>query len=95
MQIPQFPVISNVTGEEAATLPEIRRTLQEQVTATVRWYDCMQRMLARGCEFFIELGPGSVLAGLALRTRKDLTAMSVSDPESAQRCATQMRAVLA
>ena len=36
-----------------------------------------------------------VLAGLALRTRKDLTAMSVSDPESAQRCATQMRAVLA
>src|SRR5438046_1598164 len=95
MQIPQFPVISNVTGEEVYTLPEIRRTLQEQVTATVRWYDCMQRMLERGCEFFIELGPGSVLAGLALRTRKDLTAMSVSDPESAQRCATQMRAVLA
>src|SRR5213082_2794980 len=67
MQIPQFPVISNVTGEEADTLPEIRRTLQEQVTATVRWYDCMQRMLARGCEIFIELGPGNVLAGLLLR----------------------------
>src|SRR6266536_3647517 len=38
MQIPQFPVISNVTGEEVNTLPEIRRTLQEQVTSTVRWY---------------------------------------------------------
>jgi len=25
MQLPQFPVISNVTGEEADTLPEIRR----------------------------------------------------------------------
>jgi [acyl-carrier-protein] S-malonyltransferase len=26
MQVPQFPVISNVTGEEVETLPEIRRT---------------------------------------------------------------------
>ena len=95
MQIPQFAVVSNVTGEEADTLPEIRRTLQEQVTATVRWYDCMQRMLARGCEIFIELGPGNVLAGLLLRTQKDLTVMSVGDVESAHRCATQMRSILA
>src|SRR5881409_4498096 len=89
MQVPQFPVISNVTGEEADTLPEIRRTLQEQVTATVRWYDCMQRMLARGCEVFIELGPGNVLAGLLLRAQKDLTVMSVGDAESAHHCAMQ------
>src|SRR5437667_4023424 len=95
MQIPQFAILSNVTGEEVDTLPEIRRTLQEQVTATVRWYDCMQRMLARGCEFFIELGPGNVLGGLLLRTQKGLNVMSVSDVESAHRCATQMRAVLA
>src|SRR6201982_2498806 len=40
MQIPQFTVISNVTGEDVTTLPEIRRTLQDQITATVRWYDC-------------------------------------------------------
>src|SRR2546425_2855962 len=37
MQLPKFPVISNVTGEEVKTLPEIRRTLQDQVTSTVRW----------------------------------------------------------
>src|SRR5438445_10884485 len=92
---PQFSIISNVTGEEVDTLQEMWRTLQEQVTATVRWYDCMQRMLARGCEFFIELGPGNVLGGLLLRTQKDLNVMSVSDAESAHRCATQMRAVLA
>src|SRR5436309_179125 len=95
MQLPQFPVISNVTGEEADTLPEIRRTLQEQVTATVRWYDCMQRMLARGCEVFIELGPGNVLAGLLLRAPQDLTVMSVGGAAAAHRCAAQVRAVLA
>jgi [acyl-carrier-protein] S-malonyltransferase len=94
MQVPQFPVISNVTGEEVTTLPEIRRTLQDQVTATVRWYDSMQRMLARGCEFFIELGPGTVLGSLLQRTRKDVNVISVNDHESAHHCATQMRAVM-
>ena len=94
MQVPQFPVISNVTGEEVTTLPEIRRTLQDQVTATVRWYDCMERMLERGCEFFIELGPGTVLASLLLRTRKGINVLSVNDQESAHHCATQLRAVM-
>src|SRR5436853_184736 len=92
MQIPQFAILSNVTGEEEDTLPEVRRTLQEQVTATVRWYDCLQRMLARGCEVFIELGPGNVLAGLLVRIQKGLTVMSFVDVESAHYCAMQMRA---
>src|ERR1041385_3807560 len=39
-----FPVISNVTGAEVATPIEIRRTLQDQVTGTVRWVDCMERL---------------------------------------------------
>ena len=57
MQIPQFPMISNVTGREVETLPEIRQTLQDQVTSTVRWVDCMDRLLDLGCDLFIELGP--------------------------------------
>src|SRR5881409_4168558 len=92
MQLPQFPVISNVTGEEADTLPEIRRTLQEQVTATVRWYDCMQRLAALGCDFFVELGPGGVLGGLLRRTRKDADVISVSDAESVRKCAQKIAA---
>src|ERR1700730_3819533 len=58
MQLPRFPVVSNVTGREVKTLPEIRQTLQEQVTSTVRWVDCMERLLALGCDLFVELGPG-------------------------------------
>jgi [acyl-carrier-protein] S-malonyltransferase len=93
MQTPRFPVISNVTGEEVETLPEIRRTLQEQVTATVRWHDCIERMLSRGCELFIELGSGTVLAGLVQRIRKGTPVMSVSDSDSARQCAEEMRAL--
>ena len=82
MQVPQFPVISNVTGREVETLPEIRQTLQDQVTSTVRWVDCMERLVDLGCDLFIELGPGGVLAGLLKRTRKDVEVISVRDIES-------------
>lgn len=92
MQLPRFPVISNVTGEEVNTLPEIRRTLQDQVTATVLWKNCIERMLARGCNFFIELGPGTVLAGLCRRINKEIDVVSVDTSESARVCAEQLHA---
>jgi len=87
MRSPRFAVISNVTGVEVTTPVEIRRTLQDQVTGTVRWLDCVERLVKLGCDFFIELGPGSVLAGLLRRTRKDLDLISVSDAESVRKCA--------
>lgn len=87
MQLPSFPVISNVTGEEGKNPIEIRRTLQDQVTGTVRWLDCMERLAGLGSELFIELGPGGVLAGLLRRTLKDVDVVSVSDVESVRKCA--------
>ena len=98
IQPPRFPVISNVTGMEVATPVEIRRTLQDQVTGTVRWLDCMERLVNLGCDFFVELGPGGVLAGLLRRSRKDMGVISVSDAESVRKCAkalltTALRAV--
>jgi [acyl-carrier-protein] S-malonyltransferase len=91
MQPPAFPIFTNVTGEAVCTLPEIRRTLRDQVTGTVRWADCMQGMAERGCDFFIELGPGGVLAGLLKRTVQDVEATSVGDVESARKGAARLR----
>src|ERR1700731_3033269 len=91
MQVPQFPVISNVTGREVETLPEIRQTLQDQVTSTVRWVDFMERLVDLGCDLFIELGPGGVLAGLLKRTRKDVEVISVSDIESVRAGVARLR----
>lgn len=93
VQRPHFAVVSNVTGEEAETPDEIKRTLQDQVTATVRWVDCMERLLDRGCDLFIELGPGNVLAGLLQRIRKGVDVASVADPASVQMAAEKLRMV--
>jgi [acyl-carrier-protein] S-malonyltransferase len=87
IQSPRFPVISNVTGEEVKTPEEIRQTLRDQVTGTVRWTDCMKRLVDFGCDLFIELGPGNVLAGLLKRTNRSIAVISVGEPESVQNCA--------
>jgi [acyl-carrier-protein] S-malonyltransferase len=92
MHGPKFPVISNITGEEVKTLPEVRRTLQEQVTSTVRWLDCVERLVDLGCEQFVELGPGGVLGGLLKRTRKDVDVISVADAESVRECSERISA---
>ena len=86
MHSPHFSVISNVTGEEVKTAEEIRKTLRDQVTGTVRWTDCMQRLINLGCDFFIELGPGNVLAGLLKRTNREIAVISIGDAESVGKC---------
>src|SRR5207247_6958234 len=87
MQAPRFPVISNVTGEEVITPQEIRQALRDQVTGTVRWTDCMRRLIDLGCDLFIELGPGNVLAGLLKRTNRGIDVRCVGDAESVRKCA--------
>ena len=87
---PRFPVISNVTGMEVTTPAEIRRTLQDQVTGTMRWFDCVKRLIDLGCNYFIELGPGSVLAALLRRARKEVDVISVGAVESVRECAARM-----
>jgi len=93
IQPPQFAVFSNVTGEEVRTPEEIRQTLQDQVTGTVRWVDCMEGMLDRGCDLFIELGPGDVLASLLQRISKGTEVFSVSDVASALKGAERLQVV--
>src|SRR5215467_268253 len=86
MRPPDFAVISNVTGEQVKTPQEIRQTLRDQVTGTVRWTDCMRRLIHLGCDSFIEFGPGTVLAGLLKRINRSIEVISVSGPESVRKC---------
>ena len=59
---------------------EIGRCLIEQVTGTVRWRECVERMAADGVTGYVEVGSGKVLAGLVKRIAKDAQAVSVGAP---------------
>jgi [acyl-carrier-protein] S-malonyltransferase len=79
---PRFPVIANVTGEPVADAAAIRRALVAQVTGPVRWVATLRTMQSLGAGELLELGPGSVLAGLAKRTLAGVPVQSLGTLEA-------------
>jgi [acyl-carrier-protein] S-malonyltransferase len=65
---PGFPVVANASAEPVAIAADAVRLLEEQLTAPVRWVECMRAAAGLGTEIrFVELGTGSVLCGLLKR----------------------------
>ena len=77
---PAWPVISNVTAEPVTSGAEARRLLVEQLTSPVRWSASVAAMVESGIDRFVELGPGSVLAGLNRRNAKGIPTASLGEP---------------
>lgn len=81
--MPAMAVISNVTGKPVSSPDEIRDTLTAQVTGSVRWTQSIRHLIDyEKIDFFIELGPGGVLAGLLGRIEKGFPIVSIHDPQS-------------
>ena len=70
IQAPVCPVYQNVDAKPHTDPAEIRQNLITQLTASVRWTQSVQNMLADGAEEFVECGPGNVLTGLIAKIRK-------------------------
>lgn len=79
---PTVPVICNFEARAVSEPDDIRRTLEAQVTGSVRWAESMAAFIAQGETTFLELGPGGVLAGLMKRIDRAATVISVEDVAS-------------
>lgn len=89
---PIFPVICNVDARPVREPEEIRQSLQDQVTGTVRWTESIEHMVdEEQCELFLEFGPGGVLAGLLNRIRKGVPCLSITDAASVAMAAATLR----
>ena len=77
---PIVPLIANVTAQHVSDGKTIKDLLVDQVTAMVRWRECVLAMKTLGCDTLIELGAGKVLTGLTPRIDKELSAMAVGTP---------------
>ena len=69
MKDPRFPVVANATAQPVKDAAGAREQLTAQLVSPVRWIECAQRLAELGGETvaFVEMGPGSVLSGLAKR----------------------------
>jgi len=61
---PSCPVYQNVTASAVIDPSEIKNNLIAQLTASVRWTQTMQNMIAAGCTSATEVGPGRALQGM-------------------------------
>lgn len=79
---PAFPVVSNVTAQPVEDPGRIRRLLVRQLTAPVRWVECIDTLRATGVASFVELGPGKVLTGLNRRNARGIPTRALGTPDS-------------
>ena len=77
---PMVPLVANVAAAKVTDPAEIVRLLVEQVTATVRWRECVGAMTELGVNSFLELGSGKVLTGIAKRLSPDSAAAAAGTP---------------
>lgn len=77
---PIVPLVANVSAAKATDPSEIRELLVKQVTAMVRWRECVNAMVELGCDSFVELGAGKVLSGLVRRIAPDARTASAATP---------------
>ncbi|MBI2378533.1 MAG: ACP S-malonyltransferase [Deltaproteobacteria bacterium] len=81
VRAPRCPVISNVEAQPNSDAARVKTLLVEQVTAPVRWVECMGTLKGLGIARAYELGPGKVLAGLQRRIDKSVTILAIEDPD--------------
>jgi [acyl-carrier-protein] S-malonyltransferase len=78
---PRVPVSANVTAEPVTTATDAKRLLLEQLTAPVRWTQLVERLVRDfPGALFVEMGPGSVLTGLARKIAPSAECMSCGTP---------------
>jgi [acyl-carrier-protein] S-malonyltransferase len=78
---PAIPVVANVDAAPKRTAADSVEALIRQVSSPVRWEDVVRRLVHEGVTSFVELGPGTVLAGLIRKIDKGVAVTSVQTPD--------------
>ncbi len=81
LSAPVVPLVANVTAAPVTDPDEIRDLLVEQVTAMVRWRECVLFMAENDVDALVECGSGKVLSGLVRRINRDVKGISLQGPD--------------
>jgi [acyl-carrier-protein] S-malonyltransferase len=88
---PRVPVVTNVEARANSEAARTAPLLVEQVTAPVRWIECVQELVRLGATRLVEVGPGKVLSGLARRIDRSVEVLNVEDRASLEKTLTALK----
>lgn len=77
---PARPIVANVDAQIYDSGDVWPRLMGAQLTSPVRWRQTLQTLSDAGVTAFLELGPGTVLTGMAKRTVAKATTVPISGP---------------
>ncbi|MCH5308487.1 MAG: ACP S-malonyltransferase [Prevotella sp.] len=77
IKTPKCPVYQNVDGKPHTDPAEIKANLIAQLTASVRWAQSVENMIADGADDFTECGPGSTLQGMIGKINRGVSAHGI------------------
>jgi len=77
LNLPEIPIVANITVEPLSSPAAIRAEMVGQLTASVRWTETIQRMVGDGVTSFFEIGPKNVLSGLIRRISREVNTYPV------------------
>jgi len=78
---PAMELLSNLDGAAVRTGADWLERIVTQVSAPVRWKECMSTMAGAGTSAFIELLPGGTLTGLARRALPGVATVALKTPD--------------
>jgi [acyl-carrier-protein] S-malonyltransferase len=81
LRAPRAPVVSNHDGRAYDDADGWRARLADHVTVPVQWRRSMETLASRGVDAFVEVGHGSMIAGVAKRTVPEITVHPCAAPE--------------
>jgi [acyl-carrier-protein] S-malonyltransferase len=79
---PAVPVVANIDAELKLDGGAAVDALVAQVSGAVRWEDVVRRLASAGVRAYVEVGPGTVLAGLVRKIDRDAQVVSFGAPDS-------------
>jgi [acyl-carrier-protein] S-malonyltransferase len=88
---PSFPIVPNVSATPTSQPSALRDCLSRHLVSPVRWDATMRAMEDAGMTWFIEAGPGDVLAKLARRAVPGAVVHAVGSPDEARAVADEVR----
>jgi [acyl-carrier-protein] S-malonyltransferase len=85
MQPAKVPVVANVNASPVDQPAAIRELLVRQVYSPVLWEDTIVFLTSQGVDTFIEIGSGSVLAGLIKKIDRTVTVHTINSIEAIEK----------